>query len=520
MKIPEWLGKAVFYEIYPQSFYDSNADGIGDIPGIVQKLDYVKSLGCNAIWMNPCFDSPFMDAGYDVRDYRKVAQRYGTNDDLKQLFDKAHKKGIRVILDLVVGHTSDQHEWFKQSKQAERNEYSDRYIWTDSFQDVPEGLPYVSGMSERDGNYILNFFASQPALNYGFNKITASWQMHYTDPRVQKNFEEVLNIMRFWLEIGCDGFRVDLAMTLVKNDGLTLEKEGTSQLWRKAMSMLEEEYPEAVLISEWGFPEYSVAAGGFHSDFCMQHSSGFASLFHNNKVAQDGAKVSYFSSSGNGNIHDFLTPYQSALKAIKGKGYYSLITGNHDTVRLTNYFNERERKIIVSFIFTMPGVPFLYYGDEIGMNYSELPSKEGGYFRTGSRTPMQWNSHEKNMGFSEAETDELYLPLDSRDVAPSVEVQEIEEHSMLNTVRKLLKLRNADTALQADDNFEIIYSGKNGYPFVYGRGAYTMVMNPSGRDVNADVEVKGDVVYKIGGANIVGHSTVVEPKSFIIYKKS
>ena len=141
----EWLKDAVFYEIYPQSFYDTNGDGIGDIPGIIEKLDYIKELGCNALWINPCFDSPFKDAGYDVRDYKKVAPRYGSNEDLVRLFDTAHEKGIRVLLDLVPGHTSEEHEWFKASCQPERNEYSDRFIWTNSCFTWGGGMPFIGG---------------------------------------------------------------------------------------------------------------------------------------------------------------------------------------------------------------------------------------------------------------------------------------------------------------------------------------------------------------------------------------
>ena len=170
-----WLSDAVFYEIYPQSFYDSNGDGIGDLNGIREKLDYIKSLGCNSLWINPCYDSPFKDAGYDVRDYRKVAARYGTNEDLIQLFNAAHEKGIRVLLDLVPGHTSEEHPWFLESKKAERNEYSDRYIWTDFWICGAQGMPYISGESERSGAYILNFFKCQPALNYGFLHRTEPW---------------------------------------------------------------------------------------------------------------------------------------------------------------------------------------------------------------------------------------------------------------------------------------------------------------------------------------------------------
>ena len=124
--MPTWLNDAVFYEIYPQSFMDSNGDGIGDFQGIIDKLDYIRGLGCNAIWMNPCYDSPFQDAGYDVRDYQKAAARYGSNDDLVRLFEAVHKRDMHILLDLVPGHTSEEHEWFKLSSKAEPNEYSDR----------------------------------------------------------------------------------------------------------------------------------------------------------------------------------------------------------------------------------------------------------------------------------------------------------------------------------------------------------------------------------------------------------
>ena len=180
--MPNWLNDAVFYEIYPQSFCDTNGDGIGDIEGIISKLDYVKSLGCNAIWLNPIYDSPFMDAGYDVRNYKKVAERYGTNDDLVRLFDEAHKKGIKILLDLVPGHTSDQHEWFLEAKKAAKSEYSNRYIFTKSVWDAPPQYRMMCGLCERDGNYMVNYFSSQPALNYGFHER----QMCFVCRRIKK----------------------------------------------------------------------------------------------------------------------------------------------------------------------------------------------------------------------------------------------------------------------------------------------------------------------------------------------
>ena len=138
--MPKWLDNAVFYEIYPQSFLDTNADGIGDLQGIINKLDYIREMGFNALWINPCFASPFGDAGYDVADYCMVAPRYGTNQDLKRLFDEAHSRGIHVLLDLVPGHTSVEHPWFRESMKPEENAYTHRYVWTDSIWESPEGM--------------------------------------------------------------------------------------------------------------------------------------------------------------------------------------------------------------------------------------------------------------------------------------------------------------------------------------------------------------------------------------------
>ena len=214
-----WLRDAVFYEIYPQSFRDSNGDGIGDLPGITEKLPYVKSLGCNALWINPCFDSPFKDAGYDVRDYKKIAPRYGTNEDMAQLCRRAHALGIRVLLDLVPGHTSEEHEWFRKSGEAEPNEYSGRYIWTDHAFAGGDGMPFIGGEYPRSATYIINFFKCQPALNYGYRERRERWQQSITSPDALATREAMKDVIRFWLNLGCDGFRVDMAESLVKNDG-------------------------------------------------------------------------------------------------------------------------------------------------------------------------------------------------------------------------------------------------------------------------------------------------------------
>ena len=204
----KWLKNAIFYEIYPQTFRDSNADGIGDFNGICEKLDYIKDVGFTAIWMNPCFKSPFTDAGYDVEDYYTAAPRYGTNEDLKRLFDEVHKRGMHMILDLVPGHTATTCEWFKKSMQPEKNQYSDRYIWTDHIGHDCAGCNGLSGsirgISARNGCCAVNYYSTQPALNYGFGNITEPWQCAPNSEAALATRAEVINIIKFWLGLGCD----------------------------------------------------------------------------------------------------------------------------------------------------------------------------------------------------------------------------------------------------------------------------------------------------------------------------
>ncbi|OCN02901.1 glycosylase [Clostridium sp. W14A] len=511
--MPKWLDDAVFYEIYPQSFYDTNGDGIGDIDGITEKLDYVKSLGCNAVWLNPCFDSPFMDAGYDVRDYKKVAPRYGTNEDLKRCFSEAHKRGMHLLLDLVPGHTSDRHSWFRESQKAQQNPYSGRYIWTDSVWNRPADFGCMCGVTERDGCYLLNFFSSQPALNYGFNKITAPWQQHYTHPDCVATREAMKDVMRFWLDAGCDGFRVDMADSLVKNDG---DRTATAEIWRGVREMLDREYPEAAMVSEWSDPKQAIVQAGFHMDFLLDHpGKGYHSLFR--ETGPDGSQHSFFSKQGKGNIMKFLNDYLPQYDASKNCGYISLITCNHDTPRMTLGFDELECKIAYSFLLTMPGVPFLYYGDEIGMQYFKLPSVEGGYQRTGSRTPMQWNRG-KNRGFSAADPEKLYLPVDERDCAPTVEEQEKDGDSLLHTVRRVLALRHDNPDLQAAPNFEVVYAKENEYPFVFRRGKFVIAVNPSCRETETPVAAEGKPRFLIGSSSLKSSRLAMGKQSFAVFE--
>lgn len=517
----KWLGDAVFYQIYPQSFRDTNRDGIGDLNGIAEKLDYIKDLGCNALWINPCFDSPFKDAGYDVRDYKRVAARYGTNNDLYRLFDEAHRRGIKVLLDLVAGHTSEEHPWFLASQRQERNEYTDRYIWTKSFLQGAAGMPYVAGESERSGCYALNFFKCQPALNYGFLRPQADWQLSVDHPDCVATREAMKDVMRFWLDHGCDGFRVDMAASLVRNDDEN--RTGIRKIWHEVRAMLDSEYPDAVLISEWGDPVQAIAAG-FDADFYLHFDgNGIGSLLRDYLIRGDGKPNgedhSFFKKDGKGDITKFLGEYLPWYEQTKGEGYIALQTGTHDTLRLRNSLGFDELKLAYAFLFTMPGVPFLYYGDEIGMRYLPLPTKEGGYERTGSRTPMQWGGG-RNLGFSEGCEDSLYLPTDPAPDAPTVAAQTDDPHSLLNTVRAILRLRREEAALRENGNFEVVYAESGKFPFVYRRGELTLAVNPSEEDVSLAVEVGGGTaVFSIGESSLADGVLRMGAQSFVVFRK-
>ena len=218
MNKPSWLQNAVFYNIYPQSFYDSNADGIGDLNGIREKLPYIHDIGFTALWLNLFYESPFRDAGYDVTDYYKVAPRYGTNDDFGALCESAHQLGMKVCIDIVPGHTSLECKWFQESAKPEKNEYTNRYIWTDKWTKA-YGDMCIGGYSQRNGMYMKNFFYCQPAINYGFAQIDdPSWQLPPDHPDCLASRRELVSVMRYWMSLGADGFRVDMASYLIKND--------------------------------------------------------------------------------------------------------------------------------------------------------------------------------------------------------------------------------------------------------------------------------------------------------------
>jgi maltose alpha-D-glucosyltransferase/alpha-amylase len=501
---PAWLRSAAFYQVYPQSFCDSDGDGIGDLPGLISKLDYIRSVGCNAVWLNPVFDSPFGDAGYDISDFFRVAPRYGINDDIRVLANEAHARGMKICLDLVAGHTSVQHPWFRQSMRSDHNEFSDWYIWVPEDEVVTNSFAAPGGVTSRtrSEHYLPNFFSFQPALNYGYYKpdISKPWQRSMHDPVCRKVQENLRHVMKFWLDLGVDGFRVDMASSLIRNDP---DGEGIRLLWQENRTWLDKNYPEAVLISEWGHPAASIPAG-FNIDFLLHFGQpAYIDLVGpRNPPEGDSRKPdAFFEHAGKGDITKFVQNYMANYQQTRDLGYVSLPTGNHDFPRPRWGRSEEDVRVLFAMLLTMPGVPFVYYGDEIGMRFlDKTPEREGANragLRAGSRTPMQWTSG-NNAGFSDAPDGNLYLPIDPEPDRPNVATQEREPESMLNFTRKLLHLRQSLPALSNVGDFKVIHAEPLKAPFVYERseGRQRVIVSVNPTAAGCEVSLPGVAIAK------------------------
>ena len=550
---PEWLRDGVIYQVYPSSYKDSDGNGIGDIRGVISELDYIESLGVRAIWFNPLFVSGWIDGGYDVIDFYRVDPRFGTNNDMVELIEKAHAKGIKVMLDLVAGHTSDKHPWFIQSSQDTNLQYSDYYIWSDRLPDAkaerdletmlkdPNYMQNTIGKwmkSEYPRNkfYMKNFYACQPSLNYGYANPDPSrpWEQGVDAPGPKAVRQELKDIIAFWYGKGVDGFRVDMANSLVKNDK---DKKEIMNLWREIREWSDKNYPDHVLMAEWGSPKYCLAAG-YNIDMDLNGTKAHnRRMYFDRKHQADGG--SYFSLDGGqpsvkdlyGNawpedkidckttaaemLKEYYDYFTDCLESTETMGYFATITGNHDHLRINMGARNTpdQLKVMLTWVLTMP-MPILYYGDEIGMRYLvDMPNVEGanhnGKERSGARTPMQWTSGE-TAGFSTCSPDKLYLPVctewspatsypqyldwkknfEAGKVKPiakgeiTVESQDKDPESILNWTRELIALRKSSEALWADSKFIPIFNESQPYPMVYlrsnGKETFLIALNPTG----------------------------------------
>lgn len=524
---PEWLNSAIFYQIYPSSFQDSDGNGIGDIPGITSRMEYIKSIGVSAIWLNPIFWSSWQDGGYDVIDYYLCDPRFGTNDDVVAMIEKAHSLGIKVIFDLVAGHSSYKSEWFLQAQKGTNLQYSDYYIFP-SFKDSPDDASisrsfnyeqitnnndavarqFVDIDCARAPYYVRNAGASQPALNYGYAKPNPNhpWEQAVDAPGPMAVRQEMKDVMTFWFEKGVDGFRVDMAFSNVKNDDA--EKTETIKLWQDINGWVRKNYPENVMIAEWFNPKQAID-GLFHIDFfCHSQKYNYSTLFFNISRRDGAFQQCYFDKNGQGELKTWYDLYKYQYDAVKGRGYASLPTSNHDYQRPStgNRTDVEQLKVVMTFFLTMPGAPFIYYGDEIGMKYfQEWAAVEGGGTRTGTRTPMQWDSS-LNAGFSTvADASKLYVPLDPDEAGrPTVEKQDQDMNSLLNYTRNLIALRRSNPALDNNGEWKLISSLDQPYPMVYERTSGSkkcwVVLNPSDKSVSVKVDPQSSKPSIIGGS--------------------
>ncbi|MCQ2147714.1 MAG: alpha-amylase family glycosyl hydrolase [Bacteroidales bacterium] len=500
--MPSWIHEAVVYQVYPSSFQDSDGNG-----------------------MNPIFVSGWTDGGYDIINFYKVDPRFGTNSDLVALVNKAHSLGMKVVLDLVAGHSSDQCEWFIQSQEADPNQrYSDYYIWPSFKPEDPteksgQQLDYAALMNSsasllrkfvktdapRGPYFVKNFFDTQPALNYGFANPDPNhpWEQGVDDPGPQAMRRELKNIMQFWMDKGVDGFRVDMAASLVKND---FDKSATIALWQNDFSSwFKKNYPENVLIAEWFNPSQSIEAGFNIDFFCHDGQYNYSTLFFNINRRNNEHQDCYFDLAGNGELKTWYDLYTYQYDAVKGKGYVSMPSGNHDFTRLSagTRTSTDQLKVAMTFFLTMPGVPFLYYGDEIGLTHQGWVSPvEGAGARTGTRIPMLWDSS-KNAGFSTADADKLYIPQDPDPKRRTAESEMADPNSLLNYVKTLLQLRLDVPALGNDGDWKLVSSLDQPYPMAYERtingSKCLVVINPSAKKVSVDLPTYSQKSPKIVG---------------------
>ena len=314
------------------------------------------------------------------------------------------------------------------------------------------------------------------------------------DEGPKATLEAMKDVMRFWLQMGADGFRVDMAGSLVKNDE---DGKGTIKLWQNVREFLDKEFPNSAMVSEWGEPDKSLQ-GGFHMDFLLHFGpSHYNDLFR--------CEEPFFSSRGKGDVSAFVEKYLENYEKSEKKGLMCIPSGNHDMGRLSQEVKGDELKVAFAFLLSMPGAPFIYYGDEIGMKYVEgLTSVEGGYGRTGSRTPMQWDDS-LNAGFSNAKKEMLYIAQDSDENRPTVKNQAADENSLYNEIKKLIKIRKEHTALLSKGEIEFVAAKKDTYPLAYVRSSedekILVVINPSAKEVTFEFDAKlGETIYSFGGS--------------------
>jgi maltose alpha-D-glucosyltransferase/alpha-amylase len=460
----DWYKEAIFYEVFVRAFADSNGDGIGDLPGLTSRLDHLQALGIDCLWLLPISPSPLRDDGYDVADFYKIHPDYGTVQDFRDLVSEAHRRGLRVIADLIPNHTSDQNAWFQASRDPahpEHDKYRDWYVWSPTDDRYREARIIFLDYEEsnwtwdplRGAYYWHRFFHHQPDLNYD-------------NPDVQ---QEMLNVVRFWLEQGIDGFRVDAVPYLYEREGTNCENLPETHAYLKRLrAFVDEVAPGAMLLSEANqWPEdvrpYLGDGDEFHMNFHfplmpriymalaradrtsileilartppIPESCQWATFLRNH----DELTLEMVSEEERQFMWDYYAPEPRMRLNLGIRRRLAPLLGN-DRARI---------ELANSLLFTLPGAPVIYYGDEIGMGDNIWLDD-----RNGVRTPMQWSAG-TNAGFSTAAPDELYAPVIDDEVhgyrQVNVEAEQADPTSLYHLMQHMIQVRKEQPALGRGD---------------------------------------------------------------------
>ncbi len=448
---PLWYKKAIIYEIHLRAFQDSNGDGIGDIQGLIQRLPYLQNLGVTCLWLLPMYPSPLRDDGYDIADYFNIHPDYGTTDDFRQLVEEAHRRGLRILTELVVNHTSDQHPWFQEARRDPNSPKRDWYVWSDTDQKY-RGARIIFLDSERSNwtwdpvaqqYYWHRFFSHQPDLNFD-------------NPKVQ---EAIFEVMKHWLDMGIDGFRCDAVPYLFEREGTNCENlPETHAFSKKLRAQIDAGYQGRVLLAEanqWPadvrayFGDGDEFQMGFHFPVMprlfmairREERTPIVEIMEQTPSIPDNCQWAIFLRN-----HDELT-LEMVTDADRDYMYREYAKDSRMRInlgirrRLAPLMENGRRRIELmhSLLFSLPGTPVLYYGDEIGMGENVYLGD-----RNGVRTPMQWTG-DRNAGFSRADAAALYLPVISDPVfgyqSVNVEAQERIRSSLLGWIQRVIRIR-------------------------------------------------------------------------------
>ena len=497
----QWWQNAVFYEIYPRSFADSNNDGVGDLKGIAAKLDYLKDLGVDAIWISPCFPSPQVDFGYDVSDYENIDPMYGTLEDFDNLAREAKKRGIHIILDFVVNHTSDQHKWFLDSKSSRTSEHRDWYIWRDG-----------KGPGQPPNNWTSTFGGSawkfDPATNQYYYHFFYPEQpdLNWRNPAVEK---AMFDVTRWWYKRGVSGFRLDAVDTMFEDPNLKdnpILKPGKNAFGD----------PILANVNNTKLPEVHAALRGLR-----KVADEYDAVLIGETWTADIAELNLYYGQGNNELQmpmDFLfttvnklspAEFRKQIGAVNAaSGWPTFVISNHDIIRSYDRYgdvehNDQIAKLMAGLYLTLRGTPIMYYGEEIGMKTtpptrkedvkdpigrSGWPKEKG---RDGERTPMQWDDSE-NAGFSKAKP---WLPVPATAKTHNVAAETKDPDSILTFYKNVLKLRRANKCLRDGSYVPLNQNDQNvlSYLRVYQDQAVLVALNMSGttQKVNFQISKNG-----------------------------